>query len=107
MIFYYTDTGNSRQADEEIAAETDDPMEASSASEKTSKFYATDACTACGLCMDICPTRCIRPDDGGRPLWAGACKFCLACLRHCPAEAIRYRRDTLNKRPYINPSVKL
>ncbi len=83
------------------------PMEASSASEKTGTFYATDVCTACGLCMGICPTRCIRPDGNGRPLWEGACMFCLACLRHCPTEAIQYSRNKLNKRPYINPKVNI
>jgi ferredoxin len=83
------------------------PMEEYGASTKPSKFYATDACTACGLCMDICPTRCIRPDEGGRPLWKGACTFCLACLHHCPAEAIQYGRDTLNKGRYLNPRISM
>jgi NAD-dependent dihydropyrimidine dehydrogenase PreA subunit len=72
-------------------------------SKKTSKFYATDACTACALCMELCPMRCIEPDDRSRPVWEGTCTMCLACLHRCPAGAVQYGRDTLGKGRYLNP----
>ena len=82
------------------------PMEEISTAKATSKFYATDACTACGLCMDICPTRCIEPDSNGHPLWEGTCTMCLSCLHRCPAMAVQYGQDTLKKDRYVNPRVK-
>ena len=79
------------------------PMSDISTSQNTSKFYATDACTACALCMELCPMRCIKPNEQGHPLWEGSCTMCLACLHRCPAEAIQYGRDTLGKKRYVNP----
>ena len=83
------------------------PMEEISTSKNTSKFYATDACTACGLCMVLCPMHCIKPDDNCHPLWEGHCTMCLTCLHRCPSHAIQYGNDTLKKGRYVNPRVKL
>ncbi len=82
------------------------PMEEISSSKKTSKFYAEDSCTSCGLCMALCPMRCIKPDKKGRPLWDGTCTMCLACLHRCPAAAIQYGSETQKKGRYINSNAK-
>ena len=68
-----------------------------------SRFYATDACTACGLCQDICPTRNIHVE--GKPAWGSNCTQCLACINHCPVRAIEYGKYTLKKGRYVNPRV--
>lgn len=82
------------------------PMEEISTSKKTSKFYADEKCTSCGLCMELCPMRCIKADENGRPLWEGTCTLCLSCLHRCPAQAIQYGKDTQNKGRFVNPNVK-
>ena len=76
-----------------------------STAHNTSRLYADEKCTACGLCADICPMRCIRLDDSGRPAWEGTCTMCLACLHRCPAGAVQHGNDTQHKGRYVNPRV--
>jgi MinD superfamily P-loop ATPase len=45
-------------------------------------------CTACGLCMDVCPTANIQKDALGRPQWDHRCLACLSCEMKCPEDAI-------------------
>jgi Pyruvate/2-oxoacid:ferredoxin oxidoreductase delta subunit/flavodoxin len=45
-------------------------------------------CTACGLCMDNCPTTNIARDERGHPLWGKECLGCFSCEKDCPEEAI-------------------
>jgi flavodoxin/ferredoxin len=47
-----------------------------------------DACTACGLCVEECPTGNITADGDGRPVWGRSCLLCLTCQMHCPQDAI-------------------
>ena len=83
------------------------PLEDISTSKNNSKFHVTDACIGCGLCMTLCPMRCIKPDDNCHPVWEGRCTMCLTCLHRCPSKAIQYGSDTQNKGRYVNPRVKL
>jgi ferredoxin len=69
------------------------------------KFFATDACTHCGLCEQVCPAENIRLVDG-RPQWQHRCEACCACLNLCPVEAIQYGRKTVGRRRYCHPNVK-
>lgn len=50
-------------------------------------FAATDACTSCGTCANLCPRANITMVDG-RPKWNGNCEACYACLVWCPESAI-------------------
>jgi formate hydrogenlyase subunit 6/NADH:ubiquinone oxidoreductase subunit I len=47
-------------------------------------------CTACGLCVAICPTQCLEQTATGpwlvRPL---DCLACAACVRLCPRQALQ------------------
>jgi flavodoxin/Fe-S-cluster-containing hydrogenase component 2 len=47
-----------------------------------------DKCTACGKCIDICPTKNIVENEQGRPLWGRQCLYCLSCEMQCPEDAI-------------------
>ena len=67
-------------------------------------FWATGACTQCGLCAKICPVENIQL-QGGKPLWSDHCQHCMGCLQWCPAEAIQYRKLTLGKKHYHHPDV--
>lgn len=82
------------------------PTSEISSAKGTSKFYADEKCTACGLCMAICPMTCIKKDNNSHPLWEGTCTMCLACLHRCPVKAIQHGSDTQNKGRYVNPKVK-
>ena len=73
---------------------------------KTKKFYATDACTSCGLCEKICPSETIQITSG-KPEWIKEkCCRCTACINRCPTKAIQYGGSTKKRGRYVNPNVK-
>lgn len=73
---------------------------------KTKKFYATDACTSCGLCEEICPSKTIHLSSG-KPEWINEkCSHCSACINRCPTQAIQYGNATEKRGRYVNPNVK-
>jgi flavodoxin/ferredoxin len=47
-----------------------------------------DKCTACGLCIQECPTGNLSENEKGQPVWGRDCLFCLYCEMHCPEDAI-------------------
>ena len=55
-----------------------------------SRLFQVDpnSCTACGQCMDICPTKNIEKNKRGHPLWGRNCLYCLSCEMSCPEDAI-------------------
>ena len=63
------------------------------------KFYATEACTGCGVCEQACPLNNISIKEG-RPAWGESCTHCMACICGCPAEAIEYGKKSKGKRRY-------
>lgn len=69
------------------------------------KFWVTDSCNGCGMCALSCPFENIRMVDG-KPQWQHKCEFCMRCINICPERAIQYKKGTLKKGRYINPSVK-
>lgn len=68
-----------------------------------SRFRVTENCTACGLCVRICPESAISARKDGRPSWGHNCVQCLACLNRCPEHAIEYGDVTVGKGRYVNP----
>jgi ferredoxin len=71
---------------------------------RTDKFYATDSCTRCGLCVKICPARTISLAQ--KPVWGKACTQCLACINRCPVHAIQYGESTLGRGRYVHPDLR-
>jgi flavodoxin/Pyruvate/2-oxoacid:ferredoxin oxidoreductase delta subunit len=55
-----------------------------------SRLFRVDAkrCTACDICMKLCPVGNLVPGEGGRPVWGRDCLLCLTCEEKCPKEAI-------------------
>jgi NAD-dependent dihydropyrimidine dehydrogenase PreA subunit len=47
-------------------------------------------CTACGVCVDSCPTDVIRQREDGKPYPAflADCQVCFLCVIDCPVDAI-------------------
>jgi len=71
------------------------------------RFYATDACTRCGLCARACPVGNIDLVDG-RPRWQRRCEQCFACIHWCPAQAIQIRgKATTRRGRYHHPDVSV
>lgn len=70
---------------------------------RTKPFFATQGCTGCGLCAQICTSGCIKM-AGSRPIWMeDHCNMCLACLNRCPAAAIQYGKGTAKRSRYVHP----
>ena len=69
---------------------------------KADAFFATDACTGCGSCEQVCPLNNIQLKDG-KPVWGGDCTHCMACICGCPAEAIEYGKRSRGKPRYQCP----
>lgn len=58
-------------------------------------FAITDACIACGACVDVCPRGNYNFSDQGVSM-SGDCDFCFACIQNCPQKAIQFAKDTDN-----------
>ncbi len=69
----------------------------------TKKYYATEKCIGCGLCVRHCPDHVIVMQEG-LPVWTKErCTKCTACINRCPARAIEYGRGTKDRARYNNP----
>ena len=61
-----------------------------------------DTCTACGDCIDVCPTGILISDSQNRPhvdFSNGLCTFCKECATSCQVDAIRIN-DENAERPW-------
>lgn len=65
-------------------------------------FFATEDCTGCGHCEQVCPLNNIHLAEQ-RPQWGDACTHCMACICGCPAEAIEYGSRSRGKARYQCP----
>ena len=54
-------------------------------------WFASNRCTGCGTCAEICPVGAIRIKGRGaaaRPFWKYNCESCMRCMNFCPERAI-------------------
>lgn len=71
-------------------------------------YYASDECTGCGICVEVCPSSRVGMTEDGRPQWHKEvpCFFCYACFNWCPEQAILLRdRYTEQRGRFTHPSV--
>ena len=56
-------------------------------------YFITEACIGCGICVDVCPQKCI--DISGRPLVIRQehCVRCGSCWRECPSDAVIMKEE--------------
>ena len=66
------------------------------------KFYATEDCTFCELCVKNCPVQNISIIDK-EIVFGDQCIMCLRCIHQCPAEAIQIGKITLGKFRWHGP----
>ena len=52
-------------------------------------FVISDACTACGTCMENCPVEAIIEGDPIYKIDPETCVDCGQCVDGCPVEAIK------------------
>ncbi len=73
-----------------------------------SRLFRVDRgkCTACDICMKLCPAGNLRPGVGGRPVWGRECLLCLTCEEKCPKEAIRSPVTSFLFRPFLRHNVR-
>ena len=63
-------------------------------------------CTACGLCIQECPTGNIAADSEGYPAWGRECLACLFCEMNCPEEAVTSAADWPLFLPFFKYNVR-
>jgi ferredoxin len=68
------------------------------------KFSVNDKCTACGICVAICPAKNIELVNK-KPVWQHHCELCCGCIHNCPVQAIQAGAKTEKWLRYRNPSV--
>jgi len=51
-------------------------------------YKITDECTACGTCMESCPSEAIKEGDPKYSIDPEVCIDCGVCVDECPANAI-------------------
>lgn len=82
---WFKDRDRAKGALQVAPAETGDP-------------YGVIACTQCGDCIDICPTKAIvRDQNGVVVIQKEACVGCLSCVSFCDIWAMRTHPD------YVEP----
>lgn len=48
----------------------------------------TEKCTACGICIDVCPNGAIAMENGKAFVNNVLCRSCNVCIKACPENAI-------------------
>jgi len=75
--------GSSWQGDSSMASTTKGSMERKA----KDGVFISSACTACGLCIKLCPMKNLDKQDG-IVIHKSNCTMCYRCVNHCPQKAI-------------------
>ncbi len=68
------------------------------------KFWVTQDCDLCGLCVELCPRENLKL-LGGRLTWGENCDNCLACLHWCPKYAVQNGKLTQKSGRHHHPDI--
>lgn len=64
------------------------------------KYFSTEDCIGCGICVKVCPLKNVTLNADKRPQWNGNCTQCMACYQYCPKNAIHFGSCTQGKGQY-------
>lgn len=65
------------------------------------QLEVSQACTACGGCVSICPTDALTLEDGALSVSPTACVACAECVRICPEQAISLLAPRAQRDPRV------
>jgi MinD superfamily P-loop ATPase len=69
-------------------------------------FRSDEKCDGCGICSRIYPVNNIKMVTN-MPSWQHHCERCMACLQWCPKETIQFDKDSIGRKRYHHPDVKI
>ena len=61
------------------------------AEKKPAGYFITDVCIGCGICVEVCPQKCIITDGIPYVIGQDHCLHCGNCLTACPVSAVERR----------------
>jgi len=64
------------------------PIQTEGEEEYKMVYVISDECTACGSCMESCPSEAIKEGDPKYTIDPDLCIDCASCVDVCPVEAI-------------------
>jgi Fe-S-cluster-containing hydrogenase component 2 len=67
---------------------------------------ATEACTGCGECSELCPTQAIDVVDGHAEVLSTHCVACALCQDVCPCDAIVFEEVDGNRLIFDDPEAQ-
>ena len=70
-------------------------------------FSVNEKCIRCGICSSVCPVHNITNENDGKPAFNHDCEQCFACVAWCPAQAIDFRKTTVDRKRYHNTEISV
>jgi Fe-S-cluster-containing hydrogenase component 2 len=52
-----------------------------------------EACTNCGICVNLCPYNAVKLDESSKPLICDLCRGDPICVKKCPTNALTYEES--------------
>ncbi|MEN6481722.1 MAG: 4Fe-4S binding protein [Anaerolineaceae bacterium] len=61
---------------------------------------AQEACTGCGICVNVCQFGALKLNQGASQVDEAVCMGCGVCVNHCPQSGIELRREESQGIPF-------
>jgi len=68
------------------------------------RFRVLDNCNGCGICVKVCPARCVRIEKG-RARFTKGCEHCQGCFNYCPQKALKFAKLKPDTGRYHHPAI--